>query len=487
MSERMEKAMTRRGPAWLFKPEAILEVIGDAVTVHDREFRVIYQNRAMVELFGERGGDLCHRVYWTRTEPCPDCFAAASPAAGDRPNSVREVELEGKRHVFEGVATPIRNECGEIVACVEIYRDITQRTIAEEKVRRFSDLYMALSHTNKAIMYSPDRNDLFREVCRVAVEYGKFTLAAVGLVDEERALLIPAAGSGSASKHMESIVSIEEGREEGEGPSGVAVRTGIPYICNDYMADPRTGFWRESARVNGIRSSAVFPLRQEGKVTGAFKLYSDSPGFFDDDMVRLLEEMATNISFALDNFCTEEERRKAQEALRQSEERLRYISTHDPLTGLFNRAFFDTELKRLTVSRHYPVSVVVADVDGLKMVNDNFGHAEGDRLIRMAARVLREAFRSDDIVARIGGDEFAVILPETDGEAVRSAVKRVLRLQRVASREIADFSLSLSTGAATAGQGEELLDALKVADARMYYHKLQKKSRAAGLRAKSSI
>jgi len=155
------------------------------------------------------------------------------------------------------------------------------------------------------------------------------------------------------------------------------------------------------------------------------------------------------------------------------EETLQYMGTHDPLTGLFNRAYFDAELQRIESSRDYPVSVVMADIDGLKAVNDTRGHDEGDRLIKGAAEVLMSAFRSGDIVARIGGDEFAVLLSRTDHDTVLATLQRIKTLE--GDTRLADFARSLSLGLATASRAEELLDAMKTADRLMYQNKAERK------------
>lgn len=156
-----------------------------------------------------------------------------------------------------------------------------------------------------------------------------------------------------------------------------------------------------------------------------------------------------------------------QEQDRNNAELLK-ASTHDALTGLYNRAYFDSELERFARGRQLPISVVVADIDDLKGCNDNFGHAAGDALIRAAARVLLESFRAEDIVARIGGDEFAVLLPGVDAEHVAQA------LARVRSAETAiqgDCALSIALGAATCANAEALMETFKAADQAMYRDK----------------
>jgi diguanylate cyclase (GGDEF)-like protein/PAS domain S-box-containing protein len=164
-------------------------------------------------------------------------------------------------------------------------------------------------------------------------------------------------------------------------------------------------------------------------------------------------------------------------ARKKAEEELRYLSTHDALTGLFNRAYFETELERLRGSRIHPISIVMADVDGLKNVNDHLGHAAGDELLREAARALREAFRSEDVVARIGGDEFGVLLPSADEESVIRAVERVAgglsAYNSMPNRPL----LMVSIGSATAINGDDLTETLKLADAHMYATKLLNRKR----------
>jgi len=153
---------------------------------------------------------------------------------------------------------------------------------------------------------------------------------------------------------------------------------------------------------------------------------------------------------------------------------LRHDSTHDMLTGLYNRAFFDGELERFADSEMFPMSIVMADVNGLKTVNDTLGHEAGDNLIRLAARIILRVFRAKDIVARIGGDEFAVILPGKATTVAEEAVKRIML-----SPEIVNGQVSIAFGIAFAENKDQLAKALKLSDERMYRDKSDQKGLSA--------
>ncbi|TLN17666.1 diguanylate cyclase, partial [bacterium] len=162
---------------------------------------------------------------------------------------------------------------------------------------------------------------------------------------------------------------------------------------------------------------------------------------------------------------------------KQLEERLRYQSTHDTMTSLFNRAFFDEAIENYDPRVSPPASIIIVDVDGLKEVNDQDGHKAGDRLIQKVAKILIESFRVKDIIARIGGDEFAILLYDTDEVQLHQAIIRLRRNLEEANANLPlEQQVSFSIGGATAGLTRELSQALMVADMRMYRQKRRKKA-----------
>ncbi|MDD3705943.1 MAG: diguanylate cyclase [Clostridiaceae bacterium] len=156
---------------------------------------------------------------------------------------------------------------------------------------------------------------------------------------------------------------------------------------------------------------------------------------------------------------------------KKAEREIIYMNYHDQLTGLYNRRFFEEELKRLDTERNLPISLIMADVNGLKLYNDAFGHIEGDKLLVKAAEVIRKELRESEIVARWGGDEIVILLPGIDLSEANRIVERIKT--SISNIRMKDMELSISFGCDTkSSAGQNINDIQKNAENYMYRNKL---------------
>ena len=167
----------------------------------------------------------------------------------------------------------------------------------------------------------------------------------------------------------------------------------------------------------------------------------------------------------------------SREKSRQAE--VEYLSYHDCLTGLYNRRFFEEELNRLDVNRNLPITLIIGDVNGLKLINDAFGHLAGDKLLQKAAEAMKQACRADDIIARWGGDEFIIILPKTNQS---SAAEIIQRIKTTCSQTVIEsIKLSISLGFETKERSDQkIISVLKSAETNMYKNKLHESQSMVG-------
>ena len=164
---------------------------------------------------------------------------------------------------------------------------------------------------------------------------------------------------------------------------------------------------------------------------------------------------------------------------KKAEEELRHMSFHDSLTGLYNRNFFEESMTRLQDGRYMPLGILTCDLDGLKLINDTLGHQSGDGLLIQVSEILRNSFRSSDVVARIGGDEFAVLVPETDQKILEKLSQRLRTKVQEYNNHNPRLPLSLSIGFAVSNQSSINAQSLfREADDRMYREKIHQEGSA---------
>ena len=156
---------------------------------------------------------------------------------------------------------------------------------------------------------------------------------------------------------------------------------------------------------------------------------------------------------------------------KSTEEKILYLSYYDQLTGLYNRRFYEEELERLDTKKNLPLTIVMADVNGLKLTNDAFGHNSGDKLLKVVADTMKEELRRDDILARIGGDEFILLLPKTDKVSAQLIVDRIK--EKIAKKTVEKIKVSVSFGFDTKKEeSEDIEKVFSQAEDYMYRRKL---------------
>ncbi len=260
-------------------------------------------------------------------------WISALATSGDGCNTVekRAIHKDGRILHLSINRTLVRGADGNPSYVLSQTQDITAQKAAAARIQRLSQLKSAISETNRAIIHSRAPAEVYRAVCQACIAHGEFRLAWVGLADPDGKHIDPVAVAGPGSGYLDGVViSTSTDVREGRGPSAIAYREQRVYICNDIFADHAFGPWRDRAAAYGLFSSISLPLQRDGKPYGALNVYGPERNFFDDESVSLLVAMAQNISFAIDQFDQDAQRRQAEHALRLSEEKFRTLVENLP-------------------------------------------------------------------------------------------------------------------------------------------------------------
>jgi diguanylate cyclase (GGDEF)-like protein/PAS domain S-box-containing protein len=306
----------------------LVQLSPDAIVV-SQEDKVAFANQAAVTLLGARdvvqilGMDVYSIVH-------PDSHALSRARTQRMLEGRRDVPLtEFKLLRLDGVTIDVEIASRYFIyagrpAIQAIFRDVSARKRDELRIARLSHMYAALSETSKAIALLSNPQELFREVCRIAVEHGRFELAGVMLIStgENRVGRFVASHGHHQDSLLEVRIDLDRAGPHLDGPVASAIRFGAHSISNDFLNDPGTVFWRDLASNAQFRSGGAFALRRGGAIIGALAVYSSETGVFDADLIELLDEMALNLSFGLDAIAREDRRREAESALRENERSL---------------------------------------------------------------------------------------------------------------------------------------------------------------------
>ncbi len=284
---------------------------------------------------------------------------------------------------------------------VVLIRDITERKAADARILRLNRVHAVLSGINTLIVRVSERDELFRKACRIAVGEGGFAKAWIGMVDPaSNEFRIVAACGGDPLFFPELELLLREKVATGRGSVAKSIATLMPVVSNEIAKDPEV-LLKDHALNGGARSLAVLPLVVAGTAVGVLVLNADVEGFFDAEEMKLLTELAGNIAFAIDHI--------------KKQERIEYLASYDELTGLANRTLFlerTSDYLRRAASGGHNLALFVLDIERFKNINDSLGREAGDSLLKQVANWLVLDNGDANLVARIGADQFATVLPE---------------------------------------------------------------------------
>ncbi|HUV68024.1 MAG TPA: PAS domain-containing protein [Terracidiphilus sp.] len=227
--------------------------------------------------------------------------------------------LRGADGVFRPFLTginPVKDADGTVLRWFGTNTDISEQQKAQENIENLNRVLGVLSDINQMIVREKDPQAMMNAACSIAVDKGKFRMAWIGMADPTTHMLKPVAWSGMVEGYLERFwIDLEDPVRAG-GPGGRCFHSGDHVVCNDIEHDSGYELWRRAALERGYKSSAAFPLRCNGSPVGVFCLYASEPAFFDTDQITMLDELAMDISFALEVNRSEEEHRRAEEELR---------------------------------------------------------------------------------------------------------------------------------------------------------------------------
>lgn len=429
----------------------ILESMGDGLIATDLNGHVILMNQVAEELTGwkkeEAIGNPVSKIYHIINEATKE--PVTNPVekvlienkVKNLANHTLLIAKDGKTIAIADSAMPIRSTDDTPEGIVLVFRDVTKERKTAARLKQSEAKYKKL-----ALEYEKAFNGTQDAMCIIDVTvkdnkpefgYRRFNMSAI----TEFSILNEDFAFDEINRFFSDEVT------EFTTPKqlyGATIGTKIEKYCHDCYTS---------------KKNISFKYEQNAKV-------------WHTVLVPIIENRRVNQIVSSSRDITHQH---------QAEKEIKYLSYHDTLTGLHNRAYLDQQLTDPDIKNKLPMSIIVGDVNGLKLANDAFGHHEGDKLLRRTADILKCACRKDDIIARCGGDEFTIILPKTTERDAMKIIRRIKKECLQYAHEIIQPSIALGI-TTKKNDDEDIYDLIKVAESRMYTNKLLE-----GKSARSSI
>jgi diguanylate cyclase (GGDEF)-like protein/PAS domain S-box-containing protein len=426
---------------------ASMEISGDGIVLVDRaSLRYIDVNQTICDMIGRTREEILgltpmdvFNVTRETVERDYDALIADNKSsAGKIEGSYRHAD--GSTFPVETRRGALRTDGGWVI--VATVRDISERKAAQDRIVYLNRVYAVLSGINTLIVRASDRDQMFAEACRIAIEAGGFRMAWIGVLEDVSSnvvLVASAGGTGELLAALQERYRPNAGQMPVDSLAARAVREKKPVVSNEIHVDSTIALGRKHDAA-GIRSMAILPLLVGEKAVGALALYAGENEFFHLEELKLLTELAGDIAFAIDHIA--------------KRERLEYLAYYDVLTGLANRSLFlerVAQYMRSAAGGGHKLAVFFIDIERFKNINDSLGRPAGDALLRQVADWLKASCGDASLVARLGADHFAVVMPKVnvDGDVTRFVENRIESFrEHQFSLNDASFRIAIKIGVA---------------------------------------
>jgi len=319
-------------------------------------------------------------------------------------------------------ANAITNKRGRFVMTRSTLYDITERKRAEAALRKMNRALRVLSGVSSELIHMSAESALLEAICRVSVELGGYRMAWVGFAMHDVAKTVrPVAHSGFEDGYLERATISWGEQSTGSGPTGLAIRTGKFQVNRNFRTNPDVAPWRDEALRCGYESSIALPLKDSSDCFGALTIYAAEPDAFDREELQLLMEMAADLSFGLVTL-----RARAQH--KRAEERIAQLAFFDALTELPNRSRLMELLAQAAAelkSGKLQLALLTLIVTRFDEIQAGIGVRQADEVLRQVASRLRLVMHAGEQLARVGGDEFAVLLVDADSGNAQECARRI--------------------------------------------------------------
>ena len=336
--------------------------------------------------------------------------------------------------------TGLREDAGELGQLGHAFDAMAQSLESRmREIERVDRALKTLSAGNRTLLRATEENALLHDMCRVVVEKGGHRMAWVGYAEHDPQKTVrPMAYAGIWRGALEDLSVTWSESEFGLGPTGTAIRTRTPSVSTNIDSDPLVAFWRGRAIEHGFASILALPLKINGDVIGNLTIYSAESDAFGEAEVVLFEELADDLAFGIRTLRLRAEHGRATAAIE-------HAAYHDALTDLPNRTWLRQRLEQLIADAQQQrgsVTLLIIDMERFREVNEALGHRQGDAVLQLIGARLGDLAGEAGALARLGADEFAIVLPATDAEAAVRFSESVLdALSRPI--ELSGFSVEL--------------------------------------------